>query len=278
MNHRPPQGERSTGAKGHTQRMLGWWQDIGIERADVAVKRASGEMIWHRNFALSSLPLSWARFHNVRHAEVYIRPARGYAWPLVFLDDVATPLASRVARKYDAMLVETSPAGGCHIWVVCDRPLVEEARLEAQRWLAQQVAADLGSVSGEHLGRLAGFKNWKRGGTWVNVLETSRRRRPWDPAPALSIEMMRASASGPDLPDSLEPRSLDPSASGREWGWVCGQLEAGISPDVVYLRLLDAARARRGPDAERYARRTLQCALEHTAPNNLGGGPRENLS
>ena len=37
------------------------------------------------------------------------------------------------------------------------------------------------SISGEHLGRLAGFKNWKRGGTWVNVLGASCHGRHWDP-------------------------------------------------------------------------------------------------
>lgn len=262
MNHRRPQGERAMRAKDHTQRMLGWWQDIGIERADVAVKRRDpAVMIWHRDLALDSLPLPWARLHNAHHAEVYIRPARGYAWPLVFLDDVAPSLASRIARKYDAMVVRTSPAGGCHIWLACDRPLAEEARLEAQRWLAQCLPADLGSVSGEHLGRLAGFKNWKRAGTWVNVLDTSRHNRPWDPTPALSAAKMRSLASRPDV----SPRQTDTSASGREWGWVCGQLEAGISPGVVHASLVNAARARRGPDAERYARRTLKRALEHIA-------------
>jgi len=268
MNHRRPQGERVLRAKGHTQRMLEWWQDAEIERADVAVKRrAPVEMIWHRDLALDSLPLPWARLHNVHHAEVYIRPARGYAWPLVFLDDVEAPLASRVARKYDAMVVETSPAGGCHIWLACDRPLAEGARLETQRWLAQRLAADLGSVSGEHLGRLAGFKNWKQGGTWVNVLDTSRHRRLWDPTPALSTEKTNSLASRPDAP-SLEPRQPDTSQSGREWGWVCGQLETGVSPDIVYARLVDAARARRGPDTERYARRTLQRALVYTGLNS----------
>jgi hypothetical protein len=240
--------------------MLRWWREIGVDRADLAVKqRPPAGMILHHDLALGHLPLTWARGLNLCQAEVYIRPARGYAWPLVFLDDVPTPLARRVARKYDAMVVQTSPAGGCHIWLGCLQPLEEQARCKAQRWLARHLAADPGSVSGEHLGRLAGFKNWKRGGTWVNVLDDSRHRRLWDPTAVPSIsrhDKIPADASRQVL------RHTDTSPSGREWGWVCGLLEAGSPPQEVYERLLDAARKRRGHDAERYARRTLRSALQ----------------
>ena len=75
----------------HTEAMLDWWCGIGIERADLAIRRPSGAMIWHRHLEIDALPLKWARAQNVRQAEVYVRPARRYAWPVVFLDDVATP-------------------------------------------------------------------------------------------------------------------------------------------------------------------------------------------
>ena len=179
----------------HTRSMLAWWREIGIERADLAVRQPSGAMIWHCD--LASLPLAWARAQNVRRAEVYVRPARGYAWPLVFLDDVETPRARAVARKYDALVVETSPAGGCHIWLACDRQLAESSRCRAQRWLAQRIAADLGSISGEHLGRLAGFKNWKRRGTWVNVLAASLHGQSWDPSVVPSLCRPEKAPSAP---------------------------------------------------------------------------------
>jgi hypothetical protein len=230
----------------------------------MAVKPPEGGMIWHHDLALDSLPLAWARALNVRRAEVYIRPARDYAWPLVFLDDVAVPWARRIARKYDAMLVETSPLGGCHVWLACNQPLPEQARHQAQRWLAQIVAADLASVSGEHLGRLAGFKNWKRGGTWVNVLAASRHARLWNPAAALPDPQQRRTTLSRPKPHARHPTRPDTSASGREWGWVCGLLEAGCSPSLVYVRLVEAARPRRGPDAERYALQTLRQALKRT--------------
>jgi hypothetical protein len=53
----------------------------------------------------------------------------------------------------------------------------------------------------------------------------------------------------------------DTSASGRDWGWVMGALQAGLDTEFVYRQLLARARPRRGADAERYARRTLQQAL-----------------
>lgn len=253
-------------AQEHTRRMLNWWRDMGIERIDLAVKLWSATMTWHYDLALSSLPLGWARMENVRQAEVYVRPARGYAWPLVFMDDIATPLAGRVAGKYDAMVVETSPAGGCHIWLSCDRPLGEDARREAQRWLARRLGADPGSVSGEHLGRLAGFKNWKRGGVWVNVLDASCRGRSWDPTTAAALSICRTKKHSPASARAEQP---DTTPSGREWGWICGLLEAGCPADVAYARLLEAARTRRGHDADRYARRTLQRALERAGRGSL---------
>jgi hypothetical protein len=253
-------------AQKQTQWMLRWWRQAGIHRADLAVKpRTQPGLIWHQNLPLDSLPLAWARFQNVRQAEIYIRPARGYAWPLVFLDDVAATRAGRVAHAYDAIVVETSPAGGCHIWLACRHPLQEKARRQAQRWLVPRLAADPASVSGEHLGRLAGFKNWKRGGNWVNVLHASAYGHPWDPALAIGDHQ---AIPAPDTTQNAPPREpgktdIDTSPSGREWGWVCGRLEDGWCPDDVYERLLEKARPRRGADAQRYARRTLERALHH---------------
>ena len=66
-------------AQEHTQAMLEWWRSAGVERADLAVHRPDGVMIWHRSRPLLSLPLAWARAENVRSAEVYVRAARGEA-------------------------------------------------------------------------------------------------------------------------------------------------------------------------------------------------------
>ena len=246
-------------AQEHTLSMLRWWWRAGITIADMAVRRRDGTIVWHYETPLTELPLAWARAENARQAEIYIRPARVHPWPITFLDDLAAATATRIARKYDTLVVHTSPQGGCHLWLLCGEPLDEHERCRAQRWLAQRVEADRGSLSGEHLGRLAGFKNWKRNGVWVNVLEAPRRNRPWTP------QLAEINPRKPRLAESsgvVSAGSTDSSPSGREWGWVCGLLEAGCDPSVVYHRLVETARPRRGRDAERYARRTVARARE----------------
>lgn len=258
MNHAPPRG-REGGAVAHTSAMLTWWADTGITRADLAIRRCDATIIWHHDRPLEDLPLAWARAQNVRRAEVYIRPARGHSWPLVFVDDVAHGVARRSAQRTSALAVETSDAGGCHLWVRCSAWLDERQRLGAQRWLARRLGGDGASVSGEHLGRLAGFKNWKRGGCWANVLDATCGRT-WDPH---QVEVM--TEPGPCAKRVTGSQGRDTSASAREWGWVCGLLETGHDPREVYLRLLVVAQRRGRREAERYAQRTCRKAREWIA-------------
>jgi hypothetical protein len=301
-------------ARQHTERMLEWWSLCGITRADLAVRRQTGIMIWHRDRPLLELPLPWARAENVRRADVYVRPARhqagakgadsGYAWPLVLLDDLPLDAAWNLARTHRALIVRTSRIGGCHLWIACDRDLTETERKNLQQCLAHQWGADPASTSGEHLGRLAGFKNWKRHGVWVKIVEpTVANTTATTAAALLCSEEVRseperyATASIPSIrhhenemtpstvatsdkrrcriedaceyPDDRagKPPRLstprDTSESAREWGWVCGMLEAGIPPEIVYQRLLDRARRRRGQDAERYTHHTIDRAQHH---------------
>ncbi len=248
-------------AKQHTQRMLLWLEEAGIERFDLALRHSDTTMIWHRSKNLGQLPLSWARAQNARQAEVYVRPARNESWPLLFLDDVAPSLAVAVVRKYTALAVATSPHGGCHLWLACRHSLTESQRAQAQRWLAQKSGADRASTSGEHLGRLAGFKNWKRSGVWVNTLASSVTR-PWDPTSALRESVLMATRSR-HQPFKTPHHGTDTSPSGQDWAWTCSLLESGHDSGSVYHRLVARARPRRGSDAERYARRTVDRAVRH---------------
>lgn len=261
----PPRAPKATT---HTATMLDAWHRAGIERADLAVRIVNGAMLWYADRPLDRLPLAFARAHNVKQADIYVRPARGYPWPMVFLDDVAVLMARRIAGKYATLAVHTSTHGGCHLWLHLTCALDEQQRCHVQRWLIPRIGADPASVSGEHLGRLAGMKNWKRGGEWVNILHRpSSRASAWDPTPALQSA---SHVKRPVIAPSAPPRSsrVDRSESAREWGWVCGALEAGLSPTAVYQRLLNHASPRRGPDAERYARYTLARAIRHTSKRN----------
>ena len=245
-------------ARQHTTSMLRWWRQVGITLADLAVRRRDGSMIWHYETPLASLPLAWAWAENARQAEIYIRPARVHSWPMVFLDDVPVAIATRVAHKYDVLVVHTSPEGGCHLWLSCSGALDEIQRCRAQRWLAERIDADQASISGEHLGRLAGFKSWKRAGAWVNVLHGAHHQRPWIPQ-LVASDGYENPASSP-----VQRRTVtDSSASGQEWGWICGLLEAGCDPASAYNYLVEQASSRHRRDAERYARRTVERAQSH---------------
>lgn len=261
----------------HTACMLAWWRWAGVDRADLAVRRPDGVMIWRYAVSLETLPLPWARAENARRAEVYIRAARGHCWPVVFLDDVEVGLARRIALEYAALAVLTSTAGGCHVYLRCQRALDECERRHAQCWLAARTGADRGSVSGEHLGRLAGLCNWRRGGVWVNVLASSTERPVWHPSAALDehgdgsfrtpslLRMPENPDRGVRVANDRPPLGggFDTSESGKEWGWVCGLLEAGYEPNRVYLLLCERARQRRGADANRYAETTVRKATQH---------------
>jgi hypothetical protein len=252
-------------AADHTQQMLQGWAALNICRADLAVRRSDGAVLWQLDQPLEGLPLGWARAENAHGGEIYIRPARDFAWPLVFLDDLPIPVARQLALTYGAMVIQTSVAGGCHVWLPCDRDLDEDARLKVQRGLAARFGADKASVSGEHLGRLAGFKNWKRDGCWVNCLCGMDGARRFRVPPA---ELPPAASPIPAAAPRLAPKggTGDGSASAQEWGWVCRLLEAGQTPERVYRMLVDRAASRRGSDVERYARRTVEKAMARTPP------------
>ena len=248
----------------HTETMLAAWRSARVDRADLALRQPSGAMLWQAGLALENLPLAWARAENAHGADVYIRPARGLDWPMLFLDDVAPLVAEQAARDHGGLAILTSPAGGCHLWLPCERALAEAERHLVQRSLAARFGGDPASVSGEHLGRLAGFKNWKRGGCWVTVVFQPRWATAAVPLalPSETLEVSTRPRSRTPAPTTSGTHSgRDSSPSGQEWGWVCRMLERGCRPEDAYRELVEKARGRRGEDAERYAERTVQRAL-----------------
>ncbi len=254
-------------ARDHTARFLAWWERAGIVAGDLAVRRARGTWIWHRGLPLDALHLGWARAENLRGSDIYVRPARGRAWPLVFLDDVPPSRAATIAQRVSALAVHTSPEGGCQLWLRTRTALEEDQRYRAQRALALRVGADLGSISGEHLGRLAGFRNQKRAGVWVNVVAESVA------LPALDAELLGDQPRGTRAGRARPPRrGTDHSPSAHEWGWVCRMLERATPAHEVLRALTERARPRRGADAERYAQRTVARAMAHVRSSLPQGG------
>lgn len=242
--------------------MLTWWNERGIDQVDVAVRRVDGVMCWQRAVATEAVPLPWLGAENAGRADVYIRPSQGRAWPMLFLDDVALREAARVSGHYDALVVQSSVAGGCHIWLCCAPELAVAERGAVQRVLAARTGADPRSTSGDHLGRLAGFRNWKRSGQWVNVLPISVDRPPWNARGLLDRGVGLDGPLGAESAGRIALRTpMDSSESGKEWGWVCGALAAGMPPAEVTARLARRALSRRRRGAEAYAQRTVDKAV-----------------
>lgn len=225
--------------------------------------------------------LAHLRARNYHGQDVYFRPARGHAAAVLLIDDVPKARALSIAGKYRAYVVETSP-DRCHVWIGTDRVLDEDERFQAQKHIVQALnqndghVADPNSVSGEHFGRLPGCRTYKRGpdaAVWVNVIAEPDQDAPLyspvfalaaDPAPLSPTR--RACGSSPRQGSTGCRSAARSNKGGRdessaEWGFVMGQLENGVAPNVVEERLLQHCRERRGRDAERYARYTVQRAL-----------------
>ncbi len=141
----------------------------------------------------------WAWVKNREGHDVYMRPARGDAWPVVFLDDLPPAKALAISQKYAALVVETSQQN-CQIWIATATPLDELQRGQAQGRLLTLVGADPGSKSGDHFGRAPGYKNRKpgRGGWLVRVIAATSGTR-LDASPYLMTPATRPMA-GPSLP------------------------------------------------------------------------------
>ncbi|TLS77922.1 hypothetical protein FE236_02140 [Mariprofundus erugo] len=237
--------------------------DLGSRQSDVSLYLRSnipGQKVY--DF------MGWLAFNNTHgNREAQIRPHRHDAVPLIFFDDVQRDVALRIAAKYSACVVETSNQGGCHVWVNTDRALTENERYLVQKHLHKRIDADAGSISGEHFGRMCGFKNWKRG-CWVNLLATT------DIKPLAITKPMLADVHA-EVHRKSEPRyqvvsdltvltstGRDSSNSGQDWGWVNEQLAMGADRDSVETELADRAASRGKPRADAYAHRTVENAIK----------------
>ncbi len=260
------------------RRQCQWFGRLGVS-LDVAVRRANGQFVArHGNMDAADIaPLGrWLRAENAHGADVFVRPHRYAEVPLVFLDDVPTPDALSLARQVQSLVVETSP-GRCHLWLATDRALGESSRQRMQQALAAGqiipgLHADPASTSGEHYGRFAGFRNCKpQRGCWVNLLAASVEYPVLrvGAAPLGDAEGAAGKAlMGQQLGGGRDP--LVVSESERDWAWVMRELEQGGEVQRIESELVNRCRPRRGPDAQRYAARTVAQAKRRIAARIAG--------
>jgi len=243
--------------------------EIGIQAFDFAA-RNNNKMILRENVQAGDINryIKWLSAENAKGSEIQVRPHRHHSNAVIFLDDVEREQALAISRKYASCIIETSTEGGCHIWLQTDRPLGERERYLAQRYIQPLIHSDRGSISGEHFGRLAGFKNYKRNGQWVNVIEVSNSKVWTVPNEALIDDADHTISRTP-----LSPKGgrvvqgsgcTGGSESENEWGYICGKLEHGADPIILERELTQRAEERGKRNAQKYARLTVEKALSRT--------------
>ncbi len=251
----------------NTNQQIEWFMSNGIDHLDFAIRRPNGAFIYNNLQAISLKDanrlrgiIARLRGENCKRADIYCRPARGFDWPILMLDDVMDH--KPVTGTYKSMAIHTSPEGGHQIWIATTTPLNEDGRRAAQEPLISQYKADAGSKSGEHFGRLAGFKNHKRNGNWVNY--TTASNKPALDSKTTILPPRMGSNSGGAVVFQSPIRSgrrtggVDKSASAREFGLVSGWLRKGENRQVVYNRLhAMASERKKSGDIDRYVNLTI---------------------
>lgn len=256
----------------HTYNMLAWFSENGITKLDFSVKRPNGTFLQRDTAGIEIADegqinriLKWLGFENwKRESDIYVRPARYHDWPILFLDDLSPHNADLIAKLHTSMLIHTSKAGGYHAWISTTKPLGEDDKGAVQHHYAQTFSSDIRSTSGEHWGRLAGFKNHKRGGTdWVNFHATGNGTAI-DPNPVLFSGEDTTTASfvprhRPAV--NLSQQGIDESESGKEYGWAIGFIRATGDIEEAKQQLHERASARgKSGNINRYVDHTINKA------------------
>ena len=261
------------------KQMLDWFQGAGVDLWNFCVLDKG--MLGHerpRDRAEVEKSMGWGGVKNQSGRDVYIRPARGRSWPVVFLDDLPPTKARAIANKYAAMVIETS-RDNCQVWVRTLRPLSEAERAAVQKALVVLSGADPGSVSGDHFGRAVGYCNRKTGRNdfLVRILAAAAGAA-LDPAPHL------VEASAPPAPAGRAARAAgggEQSESEKEFRYALARLgwakRRGRDPvgELEYLvaniadRAVERGKRKTRAEALRYAELTVRRALQALLPRSF---------
>ncbi len=259
------------------QRLLDFFYKSGVTHLDFAIlSAAAAETPLMREFGgipklKSEAIIRYAGYANMNESgNIFVRPARKLEGvfldhPILFLDDVPENAIDAICDYWSVAVVETS-RGSYQVWIRTRWPLDEKSRARAQSGLALEFNTDRASVSGEHYGRLPGFRNRKptRNNAWINVVKISGGAL-LDPTPYLrnpreeKLPLKNASNS------SRATNGVDPSAA--EFGFALNALKNGTDPETVRNNLLSRAILRRSPaDARRYVDYTIRKCLNLIGP------------
>jgi hypothetical protein len=244
--------------------MLAWFFAQGVDTVDIhlrcpkrpgAVYARAEDWFWlTHNKGLSHEKalhlMNWCRHKNAKGADIYIRPHRQRDQPFVFLDDLNISKARAVANKYRALAIETS-RNNTQVWLSLTKALGEVDRKMLQQHIAHLGYTDPGSVSGEHLGRLSGFRSQKRGG-WVGLLGYSSRKK-YEPPELISSPLPRRGACA-------KTSTSGRSQSEKDFSWALRALRRRCAVENVIEELETSARSRGKPSPDKYARRTVEKA------------------
>jgi hypothetical protein len=253
-----------------TKSMLMWFYDQGVSSLDIhlrcpkieGAKYRSDHWVWltsHENlsFVNAEKMVKWCRYKNYHGSDIFIRPHRHAKQPIIFLDDISVKKAMLVSKKYKSQIIETSH-NNTQVWISLTKSLSETERKVLQQHISRLGYSDKGSVSGDHLGRLCGFKSQKRN-CWVKLLGTSSSKR-YDP---------------PDLVDNPLPqggacanrRNGEKSQSEIDFSWVLSRLRVGESIELLRSILIEQASIRGKPQPKNYAERTVRNAIRVLTQN-----------
>ena len=196
--------------------------------------------------------MKWCRFKNYKGCDIFIRPHRHDKQPIIFLDDLSLEKAIRVSKKYRSLIIETSQ-DNTQVWISLEKSLCESDRKLLQQHISTVGFTDQGSISGEHFGRLCGFKSQKRN-YWVRHIKASSSKRYRPPT-------LRASPF-PQGGACAKIRPEGSSLSEKDFSWVLSETRKGVPSDKLISSLARSAEARGKPAPMKYAVRTVRRALE----------------
>lgn len=248
-----------------TDTMLRWFFENGVSTIDIHLRCPkvvnanynSDDWFWltqHNDLTMEkSLSLmKWCRFKNSKGSDIFIRPHRHDKQPIIFLDDLSLSKATMVSNKYRSIVIQTSP-NNTQAWVVLSERLSENERKSIQQYISEKGFSDKGSISGEHLGRLCGFKSQKRK-CWVKYVRSSQAIKYSPPKPEPSSLPRRGACANKNAGMK--------TMSEVEFSWVLSKARRGLSSNTLINILEKSAKARGKPSPEKYAERTVRRAIE----------------